>query len=280
MKNLDQLIKKATQLHVANINNTKNYPIEELYQLPLKIEDEQLRQIIQRYGLNFQEQVILLLALAPYFSPQTLDIFMAKNPSFDTICTEFGGVMKQPHRGVLPTGETAVFLLAARDTDRRKEVAKLLLPDAKLGRNLLVSLEEVETHLPPLSGRLLINEELLQELLYGEVQLPQLSQNFPAELLQTGMDWEDLIITKGTQEQLMDLKNWLAYHEKLMKHPTLGKRTKSGFRALFYGPPGTGKTLTATLLGKYAKRPVFRIDLSLMVSKYIGETEKNLAGIF
>jgi SpoVK/Ycf46/Vps4 family AAA+-type ATPase len=54
------------------------------------------------------------------------------------------------------------------------------------------------------------------------------------------------------------------------------KRVKPGYRALFHGPPGTGKTLTATLLGKYTGRPVFRVDLSRVVSKYFGETEKNL----
>jgi SpoVK/Ycf46/Vps4 family AAA+-type ATPase len=55
---------------------------------------------------------------------------------------------------------------------------------------------------------------------------------------------------------------------------------KPGYRALFYGPPGTGKTLTATLLGKQTDREVFRVDLSLVVSKYIGETEKNLGQLF
>ena len=52
------------------------------------------------------------------------------------------------------------------------------------------------------------------------------------------------------------------------------------FPCLFYGPPGTGKTLTAKLLGKSLNQPVFRIDLSMLVSKYIGETEKNLARLF
>src|SRR5690606_11585436 len=55
---------------------------------------------------------------------------------------------------------------------------------------------------------------------------------------------------------------------------------KPGYRTLFYGPPGTGKTLTAMLLGKEFQRNVFRIDLSQVVSKYIGETEKNLEKIF
>ena len=44
--------------------------------------------------------------------------------------------------------------------------------------------------------------------------------------------------------------------------------------------PGTGKSLTAALLGQHARRPVFRVDLALLTSKYIGETEKNLARLF
>ena len=55
---------------------------------------------------------------------------------------------------------------------------------------------------------------------------------------------------------------------------------KPGFRSLFYGPPGTGKTMTACLLGKKSGLPVFRVDLSQVISKYIGETEKNLARLF
>jgi len=53
-----------------------------------------------------------------------------------------------------------------------------------------------------------------------------------------------------------------------------------GYRSLFYGPSGTGKTLTATLIGAELGVDVYRIDLSMVVSKYIGETEKNLANVF
>lgn len=60
----------------------------------------------------------------------------------------------------------------------------------------------------------------------------------------------------------------------------MGGALKRGFRALFYGAPGTGKTMAATLLGKSTGKPVFRIDLSMIVSKYIGETEKNLGNLF
>lgn len=49
-----------------------------------------------------------------------------------------------------------------------------------------------------------------------------------------------------------------------------------GFRCLFHGPPGTGKTLTANLLGKRVGSDLYHVDLSTVVSKYIGESEKNL----
>ena len=63
----------------------------------------------------------------------------------------------------------------------------------------------------------------------------------------------------------------------------MGSITKSlldDIRSLFYGPPVTGKTLTATSLGEYTGKDLFRIDLSRVVSKYIGETEKNLSRLF
>ena len=53
-----------------------------------------------------------------------------------------------------------------------------------------------------------------------------------------------------------------------------------GTRPFFYGPPGTGKSTAAALMGKTAKQDVYRIDLSMVVSKYIGETEKNLRRLF
>ena len=57
-------------------------------------------------------------------------------------------------------------------------------------------------------------------------------------------------------------------------------RSKIPKGVLLVGPPGTGKTLTACLLGKKSGLPVFRIDLSQVLSKYIGETEKNLRRVF
>ncbi|MCJ8270101.1 MAG: ATP-binding protein, partial [Psychrosphaera sp.] len=73
---------------------------------------------------------------------------------------------------------------------------------------------------------------------------------------------------------------WIQHSHTILEKWGLQKTLKPGYRSLFYGPPGTGKTLTATLIGDQLGLDVYRIDLSSMVSKYIGETEKNLANLF
>src|SRR5207244_6535545 len=73
---------------------------------------------------------------------------------------------------------------------------------------------------------------------------------------------------------------WMQYHATLEADVNLSRRIQTGCRVLFCGPHGTGKTLTATLIGKEFEKDVYRVDLSQIVSKYIGETEKNLGRIF
>ena len=89
-----------------------------------------------------------------------------------------------------------------------------------------------------------------------------------------------LVLHPQTLAQIREIKNWIAHRHTLLDGWGMKRKIKPGYRALFYGPPGTGKTLTATLLGKQTGRDVFRIDLSRVVSKYIGETEKNLSRLF
>jgi SpoVK/Ycf46/Vps4 family AAA+-type ATPase len=72
----------------------------------------------------------------------------------------------------------------------------------------------------------------------------------------------------------------LDHRDELLNDWGLSKHITSGYRALFYGPPGTGKSLTASLLGRMTNHQVYRINLSQVASKYIGETEKKLDRLF
>ena len=135
-------------------------------------------------------------------------------------------------------------------------------------------LENVPSGEPMMSGKLVLFPEIIHKLTTGEVPPPKLSTQFPAEKLETQLEWDDLILSEKTLQQIKELETWLQHNDHLFKNWGMEKRLKAGYRVLFHGPAGTGKTLTASLLGKYTHKPVYRIDLSTVVSKYIGETEK------
>jgi SpoVK/Ycf46/Vps4 family AAA+-type ATPase len=93
------------------------------------------------------------------------------------------------------------------------------------------------------------------------------------------MAWQDLVLPAGTLRQLEEIETYLHHRPTLLAAWGMAKRLRPGYRALFHGPPGTGKTLTAALLGAKLGLEVRRVDLSQTMSKYIGETEKNLAAV-
>lgn len=99
----------------------------------------------------------------------------------------------------------------------------------------------------------------------------------PIHHLATQKRWADIVLSTSTQEQVDLLRAWLKQHKEI--HPAKN-RLQEGYRVLFYGPEGTGKSLTATLLANELGAEIYKIDLSKLVSKYIGETEKNLNALF
>ncbi len=233
-----------------------------------------------QYKLTPEEYTILLLALAPHVKPNFLDSLVQKYLPQGGDFTEIGGVKGSNYRGMLPTGETAQFILGDNNLDKRLQVQQMLLEDSVLVKQHILSLEIVKEGEPLMSGRLIISEEWLEKILLGRNESPRFSPDFPAKKITTAMNWGDLVINNYTLSQINDILIWLQHNSSLMQDEVLGKKIKPGYRVLFYGPSGTGKTLTATLLGKQFDKDVYRIDISQMVSKYIGETEKNLEKVF
>ncbi|WP_373496451.1 ATP-binding protein [Aquiflexum sp.] len=242
--------------------------------------DSPLSVFLKHYNLNKEEVILLSSALVPHIIPgffdKIIEAFLLKGGNFP----EFGGIKGDNQRGMLPTGETVLFIVAGTDLTERLKHLPLFDKSNQLFKHHILRLTQVKTGEPYLSGKLLIEAEFVEVFTTGKVSLPSLSIDFPAEHLQSQLVWEDLVLPDQVWSQIKDLQIWLKHKDTLHRDWNLGRKLKPGYRALFYGPPGTGKTITATLLGKYTQKEVFRIDLSMVVSKYIGETEKNLATLF
>ena len=124
---------------------------------------------------------------------------------------------------------------------------------------------------------------------------PTLNDFFIATRAQTGHDlaaltkkiapkytWEDIVLPEDALAQLREICQRVAYRHRVLdewgfdRKLSLGK----GINALFSGPSGTGKTMAAEVIANALGLDLYKIDLSAVVSKYIGETEKNLERIF
>ena len=95
-------------------------------------------------------------------------------------------------------------------------------------------------------------------------------------------DWKDIILPNDQIAQLIEIISTVRGRPIVLEDWGVGRKLTSsqGVTILFAGPPGTGKTMAAEVLAKELGLDLYKIDLSTVVSKYIGETEKNLEKIF
>ncbi len=216
------------------------------------------------------ERLILALAVMHYIMPS------GWRPVVALAKTENWGFMlnqTNPHQ-FIPTKETILLLLAGDDFKFRQQLLEVFSLDHVLFREGVLEL----LHEP--SSAIKLSEEYINLLIKGKPYRPDFISGFAAQQVVVQEEWEDLILHEETDRALEDITIWLAQRKNLAADKLVNKRIKKGYRALFYGPSGTGKTMSAGLIGKKAGVPVYKIDLSAVISKYVGETEKNLEAIF
>jgi hypothetical protein len=230
--------------------------------------------------MTFDERIVLILALAPHLRPQALDSLLVPNSNLGRGFAEFGGWKGKAHGGFLPSCETAVFILAGTDLERRFELARVFAEDHFFSRRNILRVHHEVSNEPQLSGALLVTAEYVNRLTGGPCDAPDYGPGFPAKRITTRLGWKDLVLAPQVLEEIDAIIAWLRHADTILHDWGFEKTLAPGYRSLFHGPPGTGKTLTATLIGQAAGADVYRIDLSMVVSKYIGETEKNLAAVF
>lgn len=247
--------------------------------------------------INRDAATVLLIGLTPHLQPDLFDSVIEKKLAESRqSAADFpgiGGVRGKNCRFFLPTGETALFLIAGDELERRLDVQKLFGAEHIFWEKKIIWLEDMQNGEPAMHGRLIMSPDYVDLLTYGIHKSPQFSISFPAKKIAPDKPFDlndddqspppsfnDLVIPEELKEQINELKSWLDFNDELMNKYKMKNRLKKGYRTLFYGPPGTGKTFTAQILGNDLSKEVYKIDLSMVVSKYIGETEKNLELLF
>ena len=240
---------------------------------------------IKKNNLTHSEAIVILVALAPHIIPglfdKAIDYKIGASGNFPGI----GGVRGKNSRFFLPTAETVLFLISDNDIEKRILVQQFFGAEHIFWEKKILWLEDMQTREPAMHGKLIMSADYIDLFIYGIHKSPQFSISFPARKISPTKEMNqptinNLVIPEELHEQINEIKSWLIHNDKLMNEYGMKGKLRQGYRTLFYGPPGTGKTFTARILGAELNKEVYKIDLSMIVSKYIGETEKNLELLF
>ncbi|MBF2065980.1 MAG: ATP-binding protein [Calothrix sp. C42_A2020_038] len=128
-----------------------------------------------------------------------------------------------------------------------------------------------------------LNEEKMNEKIWDACLVrtrPQLDAL--AQRLNPKATWDDIVLPKDALDLLQQTANQVQQRSLIYENWGFHRQMNRGFgiSALFAGDSGTGKTMAAEVIANDLRLNLYRIDLSAVVSKYIGETEKNLRRLF
>lgn len=128
-------------------------------------------------------------------------------------------------------------------------------------------------------GNSLIGDKEIIQGIYAQMS-SELAEK--ATFIKKKHKWDELILNPNEKNLIKRACNQLKYRKTVYDEWKMGDRILygNGLSMLFAGPPGTGKTMAAQVVANELGLEVYKVDLSRVVSKYIGETEKNLGEIF
>ncbi len=103
-----------------------------------------------------------------------------------------------------------------------------------------------------------------------------------ARRVNTTQTWDDVVLSPDHLTELIDFMSRIRGRQRVYEHWGFAEKVGKGLgvSALFSGPPGTGKTMVAALIARELGLELYQVDLSKVVSKWIGESEKHLAALF
>jgi ATPase family associated with various cellular activities (AAA) len=204
--------------------------------------------------LNFLELDVLACVMAPEAEPRLAWLFQTLQPG-----------ASQPY----PSAALLQELLDI-SPEASSDLYAALGESSALRKFGLVDVEGADPFQPvrPASG--------LTARLLGR---PVVNGSLPgATLVQITASWDDLVLPPDRLTMLREFLLWITHKQRVVEE--WGGQDCGGPVALFSGPSGTGKTFAAAVITAELGWPLYRVDLGRLVSKYIGETEKNLNRLF
>lgn len=218
-------------------------------------QQEPWRPVVDQFGLEPLDQDILACSLAPQAEPRLGWMYQELQSGIDS-----------PYP--TPALIREMFVMNAEES--------FLINQRLAANSPLLKSGMIEGH----SSHLFQPIEPSSRACQGLLGWPMITQlDIPGAVeVPVSASWEDLVLPAHCLKNLREFLIWITHREQVISD--WGGRVMGGPVALFSGPSGTGKTFASEVIANALGWSLFRVDLGLLVSKYIGETEKNLNALF
>lgn len=234
--------------------------------------------LINDYNLDFQDELLLLFCYSWEFCPTFfLKLLESNEDTQDRLF--YGGKVSTENGIFIPSFQTflTIFINKEEQISTYSYFTSDKHPFNKYGIIEWTSLPEINNHF---HSQISISPNFLSYIHGGEIPRIDHETGFPARYNPATLPLKDIVLNEETHRSLEVLSKFLSVKRDLPKHPNLLKKFKTSHIAVFEGPPGTGKSLTASSLGEEYDMPTYTLDLSRVISKYIGDFEKAMEKVF
>jgi len=284
-----EVIKREIDWLKALINLRVSGIGQENYMLPDEIKEPPVLYEATNYSdfvnnKNTEDRLAILLAICRAERNEVFFPFLVnfRNLEFQS---RYGGVVDRDLNRFYPTLSTLFFLLSGDDLERWNEYfLKFSHKNSLFTQNILLLekfAKNADSHDNDIANYTLrLSDSYLRYFMGGDQPRLDEGSGFPAFLIETNLSFDDVVHAPRVKESLTDIVKYLRNKKKLFAMEGVKEKVKESYVVVFSGLPGTGKTLTAKTIGKELGLPIYCVNLSRLVSKYIGETEKNLEILF
>ncbi len=270
----------GTEFHwmASRIDHLLHKNVSEFLPLPPVDEATAYGKFITEQGFTDADRVMLSLAFISLFNPTILSPFavLFSNPEKKS---RFGGIFSEQEAQFYPTVRTAIFLLAGDDPEMMNYYVSYFNSRHLLFTSNVLLTASPEGNKTFLNQQLIFNDQFIPTILHGAAPSLDGDSGFPAKRGKRTHTMKDVVLDEKTITELAKLHRFARNMKKLWGLPNSSKY-RQNFIGIFSGDPGTGKSHTAEAIGNELNLPVYKVNFAQLVSKYIGETEKNLERIF
>jgi len=208
---------------------------------------------VSNQSLSHLAQELMVCVYAPLFNPDVALLYQEL----------------QQDSNVNP-GIAFIHKLLALDANQFIGIQQMCFPEGEMLRRNLIRVEGTGPLL-----KLAPEKSLLAQL----AGMPEQNVVIPGAVhITLDATWDDLVLPEPQKRMLREFLQWITYSGKVID--SWGAQPVGGPVALFSGVSGTGKTYTASVIANTLGWSLYRVDLASLVSKYIGETEKNINSVF